>query len=177
MKFVCHKLPNGGVEILSSLPFLSDQDFQHWQQTAAALLAYAAADRPICLITDDERASELPYEDLLETVVEIATPAGDHWRVGFAASATPELFQTIVESPEFHWDAVWLTFFTPLELERLRAGLETIRLEPEPTAEIEVVLPIGDGGGLLWLRPNRPADAIISRLMELAAGGVISDSQ
>jgi hypothetical protein len=167
MRLTVHSLGAGGVEFWPPAPLPSPHALKVWQTLTAEFFTRAAAGRAVCLVTDAERASSLKYEKFLEVSLE-TTIAGRKWLVGFTPQGTVALFEAVVSSSEFYWDAVRLAFFTPQEIERLRAGFATIDVDQPERASIEIISPFNDGCGVQWLHPNRDAATAFAWLQELA---------
>lgn len=97
----------GSVEFSAPVPLPSNEAFQEWQEVAAESLHYAFADRQVCLITDDERASSLLYLDNLSDTFDEGIN-GTTYILAFSSMPSLEFFKSVVGSSEFHWDAIWL---------------------------------------------------------------------
>lgn len=153
------------------LPVSSDAAYQEWQQLAADFLHYAFNDRPVCLITDDGRASSLLYTDNLPNTSEI-TVDEHKYLLAFVGEPSRELFARVVGSSEFHWDAIWLAPLNEEDNAGVSQLMSSYDLEAPERVSGEVLTSHTDGSGLTWLKPARPRDEIIGKLRELteAAG-------
>jgi len=159
------------VRVAPPVPLPSERGQREWEELAIQFVTYVFEGRPVCLVTDEARATDWPFaEDLATSTV---SSEGGRFLLAFRSSGSPDLFGRVVRSSEFWWDAVWFAPVEATDQARISGLVRSVRRRgvdeaPAVMSGQEALLTFADGCGFWWLYPDKPADRIVAKLTGLA---------